>query len=102
MNLTESSADSARTDETQSQRLHRLAMQDAQQQITARYGERCRIESRTTESLETRRRERATREYARQAAFYPQLPRIVMTKPDVVWNDYQTEMRGRFGHVFQG
>lgn len=101
MNLTEPSADSARPDETQSQRLHRLAMQDAQQQIAARYGERCRIESRTTESLELGRRERATQEYARQAAFYPQLPRIVMTKPDVVWNDYQTEMRGRFGHVVQ-
>ncbi|AMG57715.1 hypothetical protein [Pantoea vagans] len=101
MNLTEPSADSARPDETQSQRLPRLAMQDAQQQIAARYGERCRIESRTTESLETRRRERATKEYARQAAFYPQLPRIVMTKPDVVWNDYQTELRGRFGAVVQ-
>ena len=101
MNLTEPSADSARPDETQSQRLHRLAMQDAQQQINARYGERCRIESRTKESLEARRRERVTREYARQAAFYPQLPRIVMTKPDVVWNDYQTELRGRFGAVVQ-
>ena len=101
MNLTEPSADSARPDETQSQRLHRLAMQDAQQQIAARYGERCRIESRTEESLGARRRERATREYARQAAFYPQLPRIVMTKPDVVWNDYQKELRGRFGAVVQ-
>ncbi|WP_307744416.1 hypothetical protein [uncultured Pantoea sp.] len=101
MNLTEDSADSARPDETQSQRLHRLAMQDAQHQIAARYGERCQIESRTTESLEQRRRERATREYARQAAFYPQLPRIVMTKPDAFWNDYQTELRGRFGAVVQ-
>lgn len=43
MNLTELSADSARPDETQSQRLHRLAMQDAQQQIAARYGEQCRL-----------------------------------------------------------
>ncbi len=34
MNLTEPSADSARPDETQSQRLHSLAMQDAQLQIT--------------------------------------------------------------------
>ncbi|WP_033782045.1 hypothetical protein [Pantoea sp. 9140] len=101
MNLTESSADSARPGKTQSQRLHRLAMQDAQQQIAALYGERCRIESRTTESLEARRRERTTKEYARQAAFYPQLPRIVVTKPDVVWNDYQTELRGRFGAVVQ-
>jgi len=101
MNLTEPSADSARPDETQSQRLHRLAMQDAQQQIAARYGERCRIESRTEKSLGARRRERATREYARQAAFYPQLPRIVMTRPDVVWNDYGTELRGRFGAVVQ-
>lgn len=101
MKLTEHSADSARPDEKQSQRLHRLAMQDAQQQIAARYGERCRIESRTTESLEARRRERATREYARQAAFYPQLPRMVMTKPDVVWNDFRTELRGRFGAVVQ-
>ncbi|ASN67485.1 hypothetical protein 10F9_6 [uncultured Caudovirales phage] len=101
MNLTELSADSARPDETQSQRLHRLAMQDAQQQIAARYGEQCRIELRTEESLGARRRERATRECARQAAFYPHLPRIVMTKPDVVWNDYETEMRGRFGHVVQ-
>lgn len=101
MNLTEPSADSARPDETQSQRLHRLAMQDAQQQIAARYVERCRIESRTKESLEARRRERATKEYARQAAFYPQLPRIIVTKPDVVWGDYQTELRGRFGAVVQ-
>jgi len=101
MNLTEPSADSARPDETQSQRLHRLAMQDAQQQIAARYGERCRIESRTKESLEDRRRQRATKEFARQAAFYPQLPRIIVTKPDVVWNDYQTELRGRFGAVVQ-
>lgn len=101
MNLTEPSADSARPDEAESQRLHRLAMQDAQQQIAARYGERCRIESRTKESMEARRRERATKEYARQAAFYPQLPRIVMTKPDVVWNDYHTELRGRFGAVVQ-
>ncbi|MDJ0473761.1 hypothetical protein QNA27_08865 [Pantoea eucalypti] len=101
MNLTEPSADSARPDETQSQRLHRLAMQDAQQQIAARYGKRCRIESRTTESLGARCRERATREYARQTAFYPLLPRIVMTKPDVVWNDYETELRGRFGAVVQ-
>ena len=76
-------------------------MQDAQQQIAAWYGERCRIESRTEASLGARRRERATREYARQAAFYPQLPRIVMTKPNVFWNDYQKEMRGRFGHVVQ-
>lgn len=76
-------------------------MQDAQQQISARYGERCRIESRTEELLGARRRERATRGYARQAAFYPQLPRIVVTKPDVVWNDYQTELRGRFGAVIQ-
>ena len=101
MNLTETSADSARPDETQSQRLHRLAMQDAQQQIAARYGDRCRIESRTKESLEARRRDRATKEYARQAAFYPQLPRIIVTKPDVVWGDYQTELRGRFGAVVQ-
>lgn len=101
MNLTEPSADSVRPDETQSQRLHRLAMQDAQQQIAARYGERCRISTRTKDSLERGRRERATREYARQAAFYPQLPRIVMTKPDVVWNDYQTELRGRYGAVVQ-
>lgn len=101
MTITEPSADSARPDEEESLRLHRLAMQDAQQQINARYGARCRIESRTTESLDARRRERATREYARQAAFYPQLPRIVMTKPDVVWNDYQTELRGRFGAVVQ-
>lgn len=101
MNLTEPSANSVRPDETQSQRLHRLAMQDAQQQIAARYGERCRVESRTKESLEQRRRERATREYARQAAFYPQLPRIVMTKPDVVWNDFNTELRGRYGAVVQ-
>jgi|GEM_PF-1748035 len=101
MNLTEPSADSARPDETETQRLHRLAMQDAQQQIAARYGERCRVESRTTESLETRRRERTTKEYARQAAFYPQLPRIIVTKPDIVWNDYHTELRGRFGAVVQ-
>jgi len=101
MNLTETSAESARPDETQSHRLHRLAMQDAQQQIAARYGERCRMESRTKESREARRRERATSEYARQAAFYPQLPRIVMTKPDVVWNDFRTELRGRFGAVVQ-
>ncbi len=101
MNLTEPSADSARPDETESQRLQRLAMEIAQRIAEAKYGGRCRIESRTTESLEARRRERATREYARQAAFYPQLPRIVMTKPDVVWNDYQTELRGRFGAVVQ-
>jgi hypothetical protein len=101
MNLTEPSADSARPDETESHRRWMLAIQDAQQQINAQYGGRCRIESRTTESLEARRRGRATRECARQAAFYPQLPRIVMTKPDVVWNDYQTELRGRFGAVVQ-
>jgi len=101
MNLTEDSADSTRPDETQSQRLHRMAMESAQRIAEAKYGGRCRIESRTKESLEARRRERDTKEYARQAAFYPQLPRIVMTKPDVVWNDYQTELRGRFGAVVQ-
>lgn len=101
MNLTEDSADSARPDETESQRLHRLAMESARRIAEAKYGGRCRIESRTKESLEARRRERATKEYARQAAFYPQLPRIIVTKPDVVWNDYQTELRGRFGAVVQ-
>ncbi|RAH34149.1 hypothetical protein [Pantoea agglomerans] len=101
MTITEPSADSARPGEAESIRLHSLAMQDAQQQINARYGGRCRIESRTKESLETRRRDRATRKYARHASFYPQLPRIVMTKPDVVWNDYQTELRGRLGAVVQ-
>lgn len=101
MTITEPSADSAHPDETGSQRLHRLAMESAQRIAEAKYGGRCRIESRTKESLGARRRERATREYARQAAFYPQLPRIVMTKPDVVWNDYQTELRGRFGAVVQ-
>jgi len=101
MNLTEPSADSARPDETESQRLHRLAMESAQRIAEAKYGGRCRIESRTKESLEARRRERATKECARQAAFYPKLPRIVVTKPDVVWNDYHTELRGRFGAVVQ-
>lgn len=101
MTITEHSADSARPEETESQRLHRLAMESAQRIAEAKYGGRCLIESRTKESMEARRRERATREYARQAAFYPQLPRIVMTKPDVVWNDYQTELRGRFGAVVQ-
>lgn len=101
MTLTEPSADSARPDETQSQRLHQLAMESAQRIAEAKYGGRCRIESRTKESLEARRRERATKEYARQAAFYPQLPRIIVTKPDVVWGDYQTELRGRFGAVVQ-
>lgn len=101
MHLTEPSADSARPDETESQRLHRLAMESAQRIAEAKYGGRCRIESRTKESMEARRRERATREYARQAAFYPQLPRIVVTKPDVAWNDYQTDLRGRFGAVVQ-
>lgn len=101
MTITEPSADSVHPDETESQRLHRLAMESAQRIAEAKYGGRCRIESRTTESLEARLRERATKEYARQAAFYPQLPRIVMTKPDVIWNDYQTELRGRFGAVVQ-
>ncbi|NEG99727.1 hypothetical protein GQQ22_13455 [Pantoea agglomerans] len=101
MTITEPSADSARPEETESIRLHRLAMESAQRIAEAKYGGRCRIESRTTESLEARRRDRATREYARQTAFYPQLPRIVMTKPDVVWNDYQTELRGRFGALVQ-
>lgn len=78
-----------------------LAMQDAQQQITARYGGRCRIESRTGPSLNQRRKERATRECARQAAFYPQLPRIVMTKPGIVWNDHEKIIRGRFGAEIQ-
>lgn len=78
-----------------------LAMLDAQQQITSRYGGRCRIESRTHASLDQRRKERATREYARMSAFYPQLPRIVMTKPGVVWNDYETIIRGRFGAEIQ-
>jgi hypothetical protein len=101
MTITDTSAASPRPDESESQRLWGIAMQAAQQQIAARYGERCRIESRTKESLERGRRERATKEYARQAAFFPQLPRIVMTKPDVVWNDYQTELRGRYGAVVQ-
>lgn len=101
MKITEPSADPARPDETESKRLHRLAMESAQRIAEAKYGGRCRIELRTEELLGARRRERATREYARQAAFYPQLPRIVMTRPDVVWNDYETEMRGRFGAVVQ-
>jgi len=101
MTLTEPSADSARPDETESQRLHRLAMESAQRITEAKYGGRCRIESRTKESLEALRRERTTKEYARQAAFYPQQPRIVVTKPYVVWNDYHTELRGRFGAVVQ-
>lgn len=69
--------------------------------VAARYVERCRIESLTKESLEARCREHATRKYARQAAFYPLLPRIIVTKPDVVWNDHQIELRGRFGAVVQ-
>lgn len=101
MNLTEPSADSARPDETESQRDHRLAMDSAQKIIEAKYGSRCRIESRTKESLERGRKERLTREYARQAAFYPELPRIVVTKPDVVWNDFHTLRRGRLGAVLQ-
>lgn len=78
-----------------------LAMQDAQQQLSARYGDRCRIESRTKESIEAKRKQRATKEMARKAAFYPQLPMIIVTRPDVVWNDYHTELRGRFGAVIQ-
>lgn len=101
MNLTELSANSARPDETESRRLHRLAMESARRVADAKYGGRCRIESRTKESLEARRRERTTKEYARQTAFYPQLPRIFVTKPDVVWNDFRTELRGRFGAVVQ-
>lgn len=101
MTITDNSAAPARPDETESQHRWQFAMQMAQQQITARYGERCQISPRTAESLQQGRRERATRESARQAASYPQRPRIVMTKPDVVWNDYQTELRGRFGAVVQ-
>jgi hypothetical protein len=78
-----------------------MAMQDAQRQLSDRYGDRCRIESRTPESIAAKRKDRATREMARKAAFYPQLPIIVVTKPDVVWNDYHTELRGRFGAVIQ-
>lgn len=78
-----------------------LAMQDAQQQLSARYGDRCRIESRTKESIEAKRKQRATKEMARKAAFYPHLPMIIVTRPDVVWNDYHTELRGRFGAVIQ-
>ncbi|MCZ4057836.1 hypothetical protein O3W44_00260 [Pantoea sp. LMR881] len=101
MTLTDTSAASARPDETESQQCHRKAMQDASQQIRAKYGERFRLEPRTKETLDSRRKERATKEYARQAAFYPQRPRIVVTRPDVVLMDYASEIRGRFGAVVQ-
>lgn len=78
-----------------------MAMQDAQRQISDRYGDRCRIESRTPDSLAAKRKQRATKDMARKAAFHPQLPIIIVTKPDVVWNDYHTQLRGRFGATIQ-
>ncbi len=102
MTLTDTSAASARPDETESQRRYRMAMQDATQQIRAKYSERFSLDPRTKETLDSRRRERVTKEYARQAAFYPQRPRIVVTRPDVVLMDYTKEIRGRFGALVQG
>lgn len=49
MTITEPSADSARPDETESQRRWMLAMQDAQRQILAKKGVRVSLSVRTTE-----------------------------------------------------
>lgn len=48
MTITEPSADSARPDETESQRRWMLAMRDAQQQILAKKGVRVSLSVRTT------------------------------------------------------
>jgi len=37
----------------------------------------------------------------RLTAISPALPRIIVTKPGVLWMDYQNERRGRFGAVVQ-
>lgn len=49
MTITEPSADSARPDETESQRRWKLAMQDAQQQILAKKGVRVSLSVRNAE-----------------------------------------------------
>ncbi|WP_448309588.1 hypothetical protein [Pantoea sp. PGP6] len=53
--------------------------------------------ARKAEQKELRRLEAVVKETSR----YPQLPRIVVTKPDVIWMDYTTERRGRGGAVYQ-
>ena len=37
----------------------------------------------------------------RLTAISPALPRILVTKPGILWMDYTTERRGRFGAVVQ-
>ena len=36
-----------------------------------------------------------------ETAVRPPLPRIIVTKPGVLWMDYTTERRGKFGAVVQ-
>ncbi|MGE1562180.1 hypothetical protein [Pantoea septica] len=45
--------------------------------------------------------ERRLRQVARETAVRPPLPRIIVTKPGVLWMDYQNERRGKFGAVVQ-
>jgi len=45
--------------------------------------------------------ERRLRQVVRETAVRPPLPRIIVTKPGVLWMDYQNERRGRFGAVVQ-
>ena len=46
--------------------------------------------------------ERRLRQIAMETAVRPLLPRIIVTKPGVLWMDYTTERRGKFGAVVQG
>lgn len=45
--------------------------------------------------------ERRLRQVARETDVRPPLPRIIVTKPGILWMDYKTERRGRFGAVLQ-
>lgn len=45
--------------------------------------------------------ENRLRKVALETSARPPLPRIIVTKPGVLWMDYTTERRGRFGAVVQ-
>jgi len=45
--------------------------------------------------------ENRLRKVALETSVRPPLPRIIVTKPGILWMDYTTERRGRFGAVVQ-
>lgn len=87
MNLTEPSADSARPNETESQRLHRLAMESAQRIAEAKYGGRCRIESRTKEQTRKLIQSTTERRLAKYVEYQEAIERNLLQPADAAASD---------------